>query len=32
MGLEAARNTLAVLEGEKPDKKYLANPEILEAL
>jgi D-3-phosphoglycerate dehydrogenase len=32
MGLEAVRNTLAVLEGEKPDKRYLANPEILEAL
>jgi len=32
MGLEAGRNTLAVLEGEKPDKNCLVNPEVLEAL
>ena len=31
MGVEAAKNILAVLEGEKPDRAYLANPEILEA-
>ena len=31
MGAEAARNTLAILEGEKPDRNYMANPEILES-
>ncbi len=30
MGVEAARNTLASLEGETPDRNYMANPEILE--
>ena len=30
MGVEAARNILAILEGEKPDRNYMANPEILE--
>ncbi len=28
MGLEAAQNVLAILEGRKPDKNYFANPEI----
>ena len=31
MGVEAARNILAILEGGKPDRSYMANPEILEA-
>ncbi|MDH4267028.1 MAG: hydroxyacid dehydrogenase [Deltaproteobacteria bacterium] len=31
MGIEAAQNTLTILEGRKPDKKYVANPEIFEA-
>ena len=31
MGVEAAKNILAILEGEKPDRNYMANPEILEA-
>ncbi|MDH4268633.1 MAG: hydroxyacid dehydrogenase, partial [Deltaproteobacteria bacterium] len=31
MGIEAAQNTLTILEGRKPDKKYVANPEILES-
>jgi D-3-phosphoglycerate dehydrogenase len=29
MGIEAAQNVLAVLEGKKIDKNYLANPEVL---
>jgi phosphoglycerate dehydrogenase-like enzyme len=30
MGVEAARNVLTILEGKKPDKMSLANPEIYE--
>ena len=30
MGVEAAQNTLTVLEGKPPDKNSMANPEILE--
>lgn len=30
MGIEAAENVLTILEGKKPDIKYLANPEVLE--
>ena len=30
MGVEAARNVLTILEGKKPDKRSLANPEIYE--
>lgn len=30
MGIEAAQNVLTILEGKKPDRNYLANPEVLE--
>jgi len=30
MGVEAAQNTLTVLEGRLPDKNSMVNPEILE--
>lgn len=30
MGIEAAQNVLLILEGKKPDKNYLANPEVLQ--
>ncbi|MBU1205454.1 MAG: hydroxyacid dehydrogenase [Proteobacteria bacterium] len=31
MGIEAAQNVMTILEGRRPDKKSLANPEILES-
>jgi D-3-phosphoglycerate dehydrogenase len=31
MGVEAARNVMTILEGKKPDRGSLANPEILES-
>jgi len=30
MGIEAAQNALTILEGRRPDKNFMANPEILE--
>jgi len=31
MGVEAVQNTLTILEGRRPDKNYMANPEVLES-
>ncbi len=32
MGIEAAQNVITILEGKKPDRNYLANPEVWELL